>query len=262
MKRQRRPEKDFTAEVCQPFDFKGGKHGVLLIHGFSGTAAHMRLIGEELHRQGFTVKGINLPGHGVSMEAMGKTTWQDWLQAAKAAFLELKAECDLVSVGGLSMGGVLTLLLAEQMDVCCAMPISAPMAVQNKFMPFARVGSLFVKTVYWGNDEHRASLMDMNYHYGYPGFPTKCAAGLAKLIGMARRNLHCITCPVLAVQSRADETISHDSADVIMAGVSSEKKAALWLEKVPHVCTISPEWPKIAKAMAACMREAEATIDQ
>ena len=253
---KRRPERDFSAQVCQPFDLKGGKHGVLLIHGFSGSAAHMRLIGEELHRRGFTVKGINLPGHGTSMEDMAKTTWQDWLQAAKEAFLQMKKECDRVSVAGLSMGGVLTLLLAEQMDVCCAMPISAPMAVQNKFLPFAKAASLFVKTVYWDSDEKRSSLMDMNYHYGYPGFPTRCAADLAKLIGMARRNLHCVTCPVLAVQSRADETISADSADVILAGVSSEKKAALWLEKVPHVCTISPEWPRIADAMAACMNDA------
>lgn len=253
----KRPEVDFSAEVCKPFDLQGGPHGVLLIHGFTGSAAHMRLIGEELHRRGYTVKGINLPGHATSMEDMARTTWQDWLQAAKRAVLEMKETCEKVSVAGLSMGGVLSLLLAEQMDVTCAMPISAPMAVQNRFMPLAKVAALFVKTVWWGSDEGRAGLMDMNYHYGYPGFPTKCAADLSRLIHMARRNLHCITCPVLAVQSRADETISADSADVIVQGVSSEKKAALWLEKVPHVCTISPEWPNIAAAMDECMKNAE-----
>lgn len=52
---------------------EGGEHGVLLLHGFTGSAAHMRPLGERLHSQGFTVMGINLPGHAQSMEAMGKT---------------------------------------------------------------------------------------------------------------------------------------------------------------------------------------------
>ena len=43
----------------------------------------MRLLGEHLHAVGFTVRGINLPGHGSRLEDMGKYTWKDWLQASK-----------------------------------------------------------------------------------------------------------------------------------------------------------------------------------
>ena len=73
---------DFSAPEAQPFDFAGDRHGVLLIHGFTGSAGHMRLIGEHLREQGFTVKGINLPGHGTSIEDMAHYGWQQWLQAA------------------------------------------------------------------------------------------------------------------------------------------------------------------------------------
>ena len=108
----KRPVVDFSSPVCQPFFLEGGSHAVLLIHGFTGSAGHMRPLGEALHAQGFTVQGINLPGHATSMEDMGRTQWQDWLQAAKEACVALKDRYEHVSVAGLSMGGVLTLLLA------------------------------------------------------------------------------------------------------------------------------------------------------
>jgi len=254
---QKRVEVDFTNPVCQPFDFQGGEHGVLMIHGFTGSAAHMRLIGEELHAQGFTVKGINLPGHATEMMDMANYHWQDWLRAAKEAFIELKEKCRYVSVAGLSMGGVLTMLLAEQMDVTAAAPISAPTAVVQKELPLAGVASLFVKTIMWGDDSHRRKLMNMDYHYGYAGFPTRSGADLYKLMIMARKNLHAITCPILAVQSHADETIAPESAETIMAGVSSEKKGILWLEMVPHVCTISPEYKRIAREIGELFKKAE-----
>ena len=85
-----RPVKDFSAAECQPFLLEGGRHGVVLFHGFTGSAGHMRPLGEALHAQGFTVRGINLPGHASSMEDMARFTWQDWLQAAKNAVLEMK----------------------------------------------------------------------------------------------------------------------------------------------------------------------------
>ena len=86
-----RPVRNFSDPVCQPFDMEGDGHGVLLLHGFTGSAAHMRLLGEGLHARGFTVEAINLPGHAQTMDAMAATGWQDWLDAAKEAFLKLQS---------------------------------------------------------------------------------------------------------------------------------------------------------------------------
>ena len=38
--------------------------GVLLIHGFTGTPAELRELGEILHKRGHTVQGLLLSGHG------------------------------------------------------------------------------------------------------------------------------------------------------------------------------------------------------
>lgn len=252
-----RPQVDFSVPEAQPFFHQGDEHGVLLIHGFTGSAAHMRPLGDLLHAQGFTVRGINLPGHAQRMEDMAAADWQQWLQAAKTACAEMKEQCRYVSVAGLSMGGVLTLLLAEQMGLTAAVPISAPMAVKNKAMPFARFAAPFMPYIMWNGDAERAKLLDQRYDLGYPGFPTRTAWDLSQLIKLARKNLYAVTCPLLAVQSHADETISEDSADVIMAGVSSEEKGVLWLDDVPHVCTISRELPNIADAVVKLLRKAE-----
>ena len=69
--------------------------------------------------------------------------------------------------------------------------------------------------------------------------------------------LHAVSCPVLVVQSHADETITPDSAEVILSGISSERKGVLWLEDAPHVCTITREAGNIADAIADHFRRAE-----
>lgn len=55
---------NFAHPNAQPFLLEGGEDAVLLIHGFTGSPAHMRTVGEAINGAGFTAKGILLPGHG------------------------------------------------------------------------------------------------------------------------------------------------------------------------------------------------------
>ena len=257
----KRAERNFSDAVCQPFYMQGhradGKtHGVLLIHGFTGTAAHMRLLGDKLHERGFTVMGINLPGHGTDMDDMARRTWEDWLNAAKEAFMQLKQGCDYVSVAGLSMGGCLSLMIGEQMQPAAVVPISAPMGTQLPLWLAMLTRPIF-PTIWWKTRDGSPVRVVNEYDYGYPGFRNRCARHLDKLIKIARRNLHAVTCPILVVQSHADETIIPESAGIILEGVSSEDKGVLWLDDVPHVCTITHEADRIAAAMENLFRSAE-----
>ena len=93
-----RPEADFSSPLCQPYEVRQGEHGVLLMHGFAGSAAHMRPLAEGLVQQGFGVRTINLPGHATTLEDMRRCSWQDWLNAAKEAFREMKEQYRFVSV--------------------------------------------------------------------------------------------------------------------------------------------------------------------
>lgn len=246
---------DFTLPEAQPFFLEGGSHAVLLMHGFTGSVAHMRPIGEALHAAGFTVRGINLPGHAETLEAMKASTWEDWLGAGRQAVKALREKYDAVSAMGLSMGGCISLILAEEGLVDAAVPVSAPMAAQNKFLPLAGVLYRLVPQISWGEGGGpKDHMLDPKYNLGYGGFPTRCGADLYKLIRMAREGLGKITCPLMVVQSRGDETITASSAGQIMEKSASEVKKMLWLDEVPHVCTITKEAPHIAEEAAAFLR--------
>src|SRR5579883_2952504 len=94
---------------AEPFFLKGNETGVLLSHGFTGTTQSVRYLGEALNRAGYTVSAPRLPGHGVSPAAMAKSTARDWIGAVEDGLGELRARCKRVFIGGLSMGGTLTL---------------------------------------------------------------------------------------------------------------------------------------------------------
>lgn len=245
----KRVERPFADAVCQPFLLEGQgvggkKCGVLLLHGFTGTIAHMRPLADHLHGMGFTVTGFNLPGHATDMADMRGVTWQHWLEAAKDGLQRLRGQCEFVCAAGLSMGGCLTLILAEQMQVDAAATLSAPMGTKAPLW-LAPLAAPFVRTVHWSAHTD----LDERYDYGYAGFPTASGAHLSRLIRMSRQDLHAVTCPLLVVQSHGDRTITADSAEVILRGVSSEKKSVLWLADAPHVCTISADAPEIARAV-------------
>ena len=245
----------FEHPYCAPFFFHGNDHGILLIHGFTGSVSHMRPLGDALRERGYTVMGINLPGHATMEADMAKTGWRKWLQAAEQATVALKERCGNVAVCGLSMGGLLALLVAGQMSVSACISISTPMATQNKWLRLARIVAPFYPRVAWAPQASHREGVNKVYDFGYAGFPTRSAAGLYYLIKLARRNLPDVCCPVLCVQSTADRTIWQGSADAILTNVRSQDKEKLLLHNVPHVTTLSVELPAIVNAVDDLMRK-------
>ena len=58
--------------------------GVLLVHGYSGAPAEMRMLGNFLQEKGgYTVLGVCLAGHCTTVEALEQTTWPDWYEAVE-----------------------------------------------------------------------------------------------------------------------------------------------------------------------------------
>ncbi len=97
----------------RPFSHDGNDVGVLLIHGFTGAPGSMRPWADHLAAEGYTVSLPLLPGHGTRWQDANRTTFDDWLAAVTAELRQLTERCRAVVVGGLSMGGTLTLRLAE-----------------------------------------------------------------------------------------------------------------------------------------------------
>jgi carboxylesterase len=100
--------------MIKPSDFRlpGGRSGVLLIHGLTGTPTEMRFVAKGLNRNGFTVHGMQLAGHCGDEEDLLKTGWRDWYQSGATPLIACVAKWTHAFVAGLSMGALLALKLA------------------------------------------------------------------------------------------------------------------------------------------------------
>jgi carboxylesterase len=105
-------EKDQTTD--RSLFLRGGRVGVLLIHGLGGTPVELRFIAQALARAGHTVNCCQLAGHCGMPEELRRSTWREWYASVQAGHDRLKESCDVVIAGGLSMGGILALHLARQ----------------------------------------------------------------------------------------------------------------------------------------------------
>ncbi len=91
----------------------GGRVGVLLIHGLGGTPVELRFVAQALARAGHTVYCCQLAGHCGTPEELRRSTWHEWYASVEEAHEKLKEHCDVIVAGGLSMGGILALHLAQ-----------------------------------------------------------------------------------------------------------------------------------------------------
>src|SRR5712671_469714 len=91
-----------------------GSHGVLLLHGFGDTPQTLSVLARRLHKAGYGVFVPLLPGHGRTMYAFTRSRADEWIDAARHSLLEMRGRYDGVSVVGLSMGGAIAVILAEE----------------------------------------------------------------------------------------------------------------------------------------------------
>jgi len=114
---------------AEPFLLPGGRHGVLLIHGFTGLPAELRLLGEYLNARGFTVLAIRLAGHGTTVEDLSRMEHEDWMDSVRDGYAILSGACDRISVVGHSMGAVFAMLLSVEMEVAHVVSLCAPIMI-------------------------------------------------------------------------------------------------------------------------------------
>ncbi len=219
-----------------PFFYEGGNRGLLLIHGFTGTTAELGPMGKYFHKLGFTVHAPLLAGHGTTPEEMTKTGWKDWWKSAVDGYERLKQfGCDKISVVGLSMGGVLALRMARELEVAGVVTMAAPMRFKNKKAHFAWLIHPFVPYQV-RNDVKEPHIEEAILPYDRT--PVKCVASLKRLIHDVRGRLHHITVPVLVIQGGADETIYPEDAEIIMAGLGSKDKQLKWYPRSSHIIVL------------------------
>jgi carboxylesterase len=247
---------DYLHPLVAPFQLEAdGDDTVLLLHGWTGSPAHLRPLGAALNEQGYPVIAPLLAGHGTSPEDMAETGWRDWMRSAAEPAAEIVASGQRLHLIGLSMGGVMSLLLAPTFQAASVTTINAPQRVWDRRSRLATMyrGS---KRIEAGEPPVPAPPEMRQYQQHYTGTPIGTAAELGDLIVAARNNLHRVTCPALIIQSRADETVKPVSAEIIFDGLGSSQKGLVWLEQSRHVAVIDVERDVIADAILEHLKSA------
>lgn len=226
-------------EGAEPFYLPGGEQGVLLIHGFTGSPAEMRLLGESLHSKGYTVFAPRLCGHGTTVEEMSKTKWFHWYSGVEDGFHILKSTCKSVAVVGLSMGGLLAFMLAAEHPIAKVVSLCTPIYIADKRLDMLPMYRMFREYV----PKKRKVYMDLSpkYSVGYCETPLSSLSSLVELIEQVDRLLPTIKIPLLIVQARWEHTVQPRSATHIYDKVGSSEKQLVWLEKSGHVVTLDVE---------------------
>ena len=235
-----------------------GGHGILLIHGFCGSARQMRFLAEGLHAAGYTVCVPLLPGHGTTVQEMRRSTFRDWHAAVRMAYTLLRGECTTVTVAGHSMGGVLALLLAEEYPADAAVLLSAPMhltGARGALAPFSGPASLLVPYLKWPGERKYPAGFLLCDHVGYETLPLAKVSDLYRLMRRARRNLFAVTAPVLTIQSADDPTVGASSPRIILSGVSSRVRERTQLTHSGHLIPLGPERETVLAAMLDFLRK-------
>ena len=242
-------ELPFDNDISQPLFHKGNTVGCITLHGIGGTPANVRVLADALIERGYTVISPTLPGHGETVRALNESTGEQWLQCVLEAYDRLKGSgCTRIYALGLSLGGILSGLLATQRPLDGLALICAPIEMQP-YLHMARRISWLLPFVRFEDDEETSSQWQQNpYSQMYNGFSTKKLVDLNRLCKTLRDNLDKIICPTLMINAKYDDKVAASSIDIWKARATNVPHCQyVYMQNSPHGCTYARERDLVAK---------------
>ncbi len=215
----------FPGEAHEPFLFQGSDTAALLVHGFPGTPAEMRPLGESLHQHGWTAEGLLLPGFGQHIGTLFERRPDEWVRAVRRAIRDLRRGHRQVILVAYSFGAMVSLnaVLQEHADrLVLVAPFWKLGGLRERLLwglvrPFTRsfrpfksldfdseqvaegIGRL-LPGLELGDPQVRESLRELEV-------PGDFIDGIGRLGRSARQAAEKIEQPVLVVQGEADEVV-------------------------------------------------------
>jgi len=208
-----------------PVFLEGGNHeAILLLHGITSGCAQMVPMAKAMNDYGYSVHCVNVAGHGTYPQELLRTSFEDMIDKAEYDFEGLKKFYDKVYVGGLSLGGSLSLALAaRRSDVAGIIPCSAPIWM----LPGNFVTDSYPPEQVWFHRD-MGGKVDLYrwYHIHYEEIAIRVFRELSNLMEHLRTEgvLEKITCPTLVIQAKNDAMADPRSCHYIMEHISSTKK--------------------------------------
>ena len=217
----------------ESFYLSGGKTGVLLLHGFTGSPASVLPWAVGIHEAGFSVSVPRIVGHGTTWEELNQSTWEDWYASVESAFAILKENCDRVFVGGFSVGGALALKLTELHgdEVEGILLLNPSIFDERKFFKFLPLLKHIIPSVKGGpTDVAKEGAPD----HGYARIPLKALDSVRTLWREVERDLYLVDRPMLIGYSINDHVVNPNCSHTIIDNVTSPSVREIIFERSFH----------------------------
>ncbi len=226
---------------------------ILLFHGMTGSPYELKKFGQFLYKEGFDVFADCIPGHGKDFQNILKVTYKDWEFFAHKSFETLALRYDKVYVGGLCLGALLALSVAEKYPqvVNGILSLSTTLYLDGSRMPWYKcllpIGLFTITRFFYTypegepygikNEKTRhliKKLLEQN-NVGMDNYPMSCIYELCRLSKRVQNDLKKVTAPILIIHSIQDDLTSTKSAYKVFRGISSDNKKLVLLKDSYHM---------------------------
>jgi carboxylesterase len=245
--------------------YQAGDNGqaVLLLHGLCANPMEMQPVGRVLHQAGYTVHAPLIRGMGVDSDAL-QHGWQpsaceDWLEQAECHLLALAARQERVAVGGLCIGAVLALALAQRCALNGLLLISPTLYFDGwnvspwrrllplTYLPGVRQRVSFVERPPYGVKNERlrkwigqAMASDGLCAVGAARLPAASLYQAQRLIRQVKPGLAHIHAPTLVMHATEDDVASPRSVHLLSERLGRSPQVA-WFSNSYHMLTLDNE---------------------
>ena len=234
------------------------KRAVLLFHGMTGSPYEMKKMGKALFDADFNVFCYCLPGHGTSPINIKTVRWQDWYDDSVLHYKELTQKYDEVYLGGLCLGAVLAIAIAQEyQNVRGIVSLSTTLFLDGWTIPwynfFMPIGVHTILRYYYSFPEREpyglknetlrrkiAALQKRNTE-ALDNYPMSCIYELLKFSKQTQKNIAKVTAPILLMHAKEDDLTSTKSAEFVYRNISSKTKNYIKLENSYHLIVMDYE---------------------
>jgi len=197
-------------------------------------------MGEYLSQQGYSCLGIRLAGHATDPEDMIRSRWTDWVASVEDGYHTLCGFTDDIFLIGLSMGGVLSLLMSTRLGVKGVVAISTPAHLPSDYpIWFLKLISVVMRYRPKTREAPGSGWFDKAAyadHISYSKNPVRSSAELKKLLLAMQAALPKVNVPVLLMHSKDDRYVLPENMESIYAGlVNARDKTKLYMTGSGHV---------------------------
>ncbi len=213
--------------------FKGEKNsGIILIHGWTANPRQFYSLAKMLNKAGYWVFLPLLSGHGTKPEDLERMRWQVWLNDVieNIDFVNNGYNFDQVFLGGISLGGNLSLLASLERKIDGIFLLGTPVHLKNHFWLWigSKILLLFKKYVIKKYPKNTASSIPGNHSYAK--FSIRSGRECLRAIRRSALKLHKVTAPVLIIQTNTDYLVAKYSPWVIYNRIKSKIKKLQWIQ--------------------------------